>query len=97
MKYSTKSENIKNNNLRVTTFFNKIVYIKMIYSHVTCTHGYDCKIISSILLTRNTCMQQPLAYIIQTLFQHEVFVITPTLNAGSRCPRHVCHGNKITF
>jgi hypothetical protein len=30
-------------------------------------------------------MQQPLAYILQTLFQHEVFVITPTLNAGSRC------------
>ena len=30
-------------------------------------------------------MQQPLAYIFQTLFQHEVFVITPTLNAGSRC------------
>ena len=28
------------------------------------------------LLTRNTCMQQPLAYIFQTLFQHEVFVIT---------------------
>jgi hypothetical protein len=30
-------------------------------------------------------MQQPLAYIFQTLFQHEVFVITPTLNAGLRC------------
>jgi hypothetical protein len=29
-------------------------------------------------------MLQPLAYIFQTLFQHEVFVITPTLNAGSR-------------
>jgi hypothetical protein len=28
---------------------------------------------------RNTCMQQPLAYIFQTLFQHEVFVIMPTL------------------
>jgi hypothetical protein len=39
-----------------------------------------------ILLTRNTCMQRPLAYIFQTLFQqHEVFVIMPTLNAGSRC------------
>jgi hypothetical protein len=25
------------------------------------------------------------AYIFQTLFQHGVFVITPTLNAGSRC------------
>jgi hypothetical protein len=37
-------------------------------------------------------MQQPLAYILQTLFQHEVFVITPTLNAGSRCSRHVTHG-----
>jgi hypothetical protein len=52
-------------------------------------------------LTRNTCMQQPLAqtlfqhevaWISQTLFQHEVFVITPTLNAGSRCSRH---GNTI--
>ena len=29
-------------------------------------------------------MQQPLAYIFQTLFQHEVFIITPTLNAGLR-------------
>jgi hypothetical protein len=37
------------------------------------------------ILTRNTCMQQPLAYIFQTLVQHEVFLITPTLNAGSRC------------
>jgi hypothetical protein len=37
-----------------------------------------------IVRTRNTCMQQPLAYIFQTLFLHEVFVITPTLNAGSR-------------
>ena len=45
-------------------------------------------------LTRNTCMQQPLAYILQTLFQHEVFVNTPTLNAGSRC--HVSHGNTIS-
>jgi hypothetical protein len=43
--------------------------------------------------TRNTCMQQPLAYISQTLFQHEVFVITPILNASSRCTRHVSHGN----
>jgi hypothetical protein len=32
--------------------------------------------------TRNTCMQQPLAYIFQTLLQHEVFVIE---TAGSRC------------
>jgi hypothetical protein len=47
------------------------------------------------VLTRKTCMQQSLAYILQTLFQHEVFVITPTLNAGSRCSRHVCHGNTI--
>jgi hypothetical protein len=38
-----------------------------------------------LIVTRNTCMQQPLAYIFQTLFQHEVFVISPTLNAGSRC------------
>ena len=29
------------------------------------------------------------------IFQHEVFVITPTLNAGSRCSRHVSHGNTI--
>jgi hypothetical protein len=29
-------------------------------------------------------MQRPLAYIFQTLFQYEVFVIMPTLNAGSR-------------
>ena len=34
--------------------------------------------------TRNTCMQQPLAYIFQTLFQHEVFI---------RVARHVSHGN----
>jgi hypothetical protein len=40
-------------------------------------------------------MQQPLAYIPQTLFQHEVFMVTPTLNAGSRCSRHVSHGNTI--
>jgi hypothetical protein len=38
-------------------------------------------------------MQQPLAYIFQTLFQHEVFVITPTLNAGSQA--RVSHGNTI--
>jgi hypothetical protein len=25
--------------------------------------------------TRNTCMQQPLAYVPQTLFQHEVFLM----------------------
>jgi hypothetical protein len=36
-------------------------------------------------------MQQPLAYIFQTFFQHEIFVITPTLNAGSRCSLHVSH------
>jgi hypothetical protein len=36
----------------------------------------------NINCTRNTCMQQPLAYIFQTFFQHEVVVITPTLNAG---------------
>jgi hypothetical protein len=48
-----------------------------------------------VFITRNTCMQQPLAYILQTLFQHEVFVITPTMNAGSRCSRHVSHGNTI--
>ena len=44
-------------------------------------------------ITRNTCMQQPLAYISKTLFQHEVFVITPILNAGSRCSRHIRIGN----
>jgi hypothetical protein len=48
-----------------------------------------------LILTRNTCMQQPLAYILQTLFQHEVLVITSTLNAGSRCLRRVSHGNTI--
>jgi hypothetical protein len=38
--------------------------------------------------------QQPLAYIFQTLFQHEVFIITPTLNAGSRSTSwHVSHGH----
>ena len=40
-------------------------------------------------------MQQHLAYIPQTLFQHEVFVVMPTLNAGLRCSRHVSHGNMI--
>jgi hypothetical protein len=29
-------------------------------------------------------MQQPLAHIFQTLFQDEVFLITPTLDIGSR-------------
>jgi hypothetical protein len=28
-----------------------------------------------LLENRNTCMQRPLAYIVQTLFQHKVFVI----------------------
>jgi hypothetical protein len=32
--------------------------------------------------------------IFQTLFQNEVFLITPILNAGSRCSRHVSHGNQ---
>jgi hypothetical protein len=32
----------------------------------------------------------PRAYIFQTLFQHEVFAIMPTLNASSRC--HVMLG-----
>jgi hypothetical protein len=45
----------------------------------------DFRIHNYIKNTRNTCMQQPLAYIFQTLFQHEVFVTTATLNAGSRC------------
>jgi hypothetical protein len=53
---------------------------------VTINHSPILKIIIvCTIYTRNTCMQQPLAYIFQTLFQHEVFVITPTLNAGSRC------------
>ena len=34
-------------------------------------------------------MEKCIAYIFQTLFQHEVFLITPTLNAGFRCFRHV--------
>ena len=54
-----------------------------------------------VFLTRNTCMQQPLAYIPQTLFQHEVFVVTPTLNlwlnAGSRCSRHVSQYDNCFF
>ena len=32
----------------------------------------------------------------QTLFQHEVFRIISTLNAGSICLRHVNHGNTNT-
>jgi hypothetical protein len=51
-------------------------------------HGCDIQQFIACLdyiITRNTCMQQPLAYIFQTLFQHEVFIITPTLNTGSRC------------
>jgi hypothetical protein len=40
-------------------------------------------------------MQRPLAYIFQILFQHEVFVIMPTLNAGPRLSCHVSHGNTI--
>jgi hypothetical protein len=44
------------------------------------------------LLCPEPVLQQPLAHIFQTLFQHEVFLITPTLNAGLR---HVCHGNTI--
>jgi hypothetical protein len=43
-------------------------------------------------------MQQPLAYIFHTLSQHEVFVITSSLNAGgrqARVARHVSHGNTI--
>ncbi len=31
----------------------------------------------------------------QTLFQHEVFRIISTLNAGSLCLRHGNHGNTI--
>ena len=31
----------------------------------------------------------------QTLFQHEVFRIISTLNAGSHCLRHGNHGNTI--
>ena len=57
--------------------------------------GLESRPCREILHTRNTCMQQPLTYIFQTLFQHEVFVITPALNAGSRCSRHVSHGNTI--
>ena len=31
----------------------------------------------------------------QTLFQHEVFRIISTLNAGSHCLRHGNHGNTV--
>jgi hypothetical protein len=60
-----------------------------------CMVGFYIKLKLILRITRNTCMQQSLAYILQTLFQHEVFVITPTLKAGSRCSRHVGHGNTI--
>jgi hypothetical protein len=47
-------------------------------------------------ITRNTCMQQPLAFIFQTLFQHEVFRITPTQNTGWCCScMWCCRGNTI--
>ena len=53
------------------------------------------------LFTRNTCLQQPLAFIskhcVNTMFQHEVFRVISTLNAGSLCLRLVNHGNKIFF
>jgi hypothetical protein len=43
-------------------------------------------------------MQRPLAHIFQTFFQNiKVVLISPTLNAGSRCPRHVNHGNPINI
>ena len=37
----------------------------------------------------------PRPYIFQMLFQLKLFVITPTLKAGSRCSRHVSHGNTL--
>jgi hypothetical protein len=41
------------------------------------SQNYNCleQILCILLENRNTCMQRPLAYIVQTLFQHEVFVI----------------------
>ena len=46
--------------------------------------------------TRNTCLQQPLAVFPNIVtFQHEVFRIISTLNAGSLCLHHVYHGNTI--
>ena len=32
----------------------------------------------------------------QTLCQHEVFRVIPTMNAGSLCTRHVNYGNTIS-
>ena len=42
-------------------------------------------------------MQQPLAYIFQVLFQHEVFVNRNYANTERRLalPRHVSYGNTI--
>ena len=54
---------------------------------------------SFITYTRNTCLQQPLAFVFKhcfnTIFQHEVFRIISTLNAGSSCLRHVIVGHEI--
>jgi hypothetical protein len=39
-------------------------------------------------------MQQPLAFIFQNVFQHEVFLPTPAMNAGALAlSRHVSHGS----
>jgi hypothetical protein len=47
--------------------------------------------------TRNTCMQQPLAFVFQTLFQRELFGITSKLNACSGYSHQMSHGNTIIF
>jgi hypothetical protein len=47
--------------------------------------------------TRNTCMQQltPRLYSPNIVSTWSIRSYTPTLNAGSRCSRHVSHGNTI--
>jgi hypothetical protein len=46
-----------------------------------------------VTYTRNTCMQQPIAYIFQTLTYTKYRISNwSTLNAGSRL-RQCCHGN----
>jgi hypothetical protein len=40
-------------------------------------------------------MQQSLAYIFQTLFQHEVFVINANTERSLALSRYVSHGNTI--
>ena len=68
----------------------KIICFPFYHELLQTMHRKDLNIKNKVYIitksyTRNTCMQQPLAYIFQTLFQHELSIITPTLNAGSRC------------